>query len=364
MTERLRLTVPGWRRVLDRCTVSIDWGTRLRYQFGSNCYSALLKLQEAAYKEALATVVPKPPIFLLGFWRSGTTFLHELFCSDQQFAFPSTYACLNPTHFLLSEKWIQNNVGSESVARPMDDMRYSWLSPQEDEFALMILGARSPYEVLVVPSLMNDPHTLLNTKCHPQAETDEWARIFNYFLRLVAVQNGKPILLKSPPHGFRMSLLIRLFPEARFVVIERNPFEVFASNLKLWRTLLEMYSLEPFTDQQIENFVLSAYIIHEEAIDEGIKKVTDGRVARVRYEDLVANPVSEIERLYRELDLTNFDEMQPSLVEHLAKVANHKRNRFVLSAKQKERVESLWGATINKKQYEWSQDQLTLAPDG
>ena len=39
----------------------------------------------------------------------------------------------------------------------MDNMQYSWTSPQEDEFALLCMGAPSAYESLLVPSLMADP---------------------------------------------------------------------------------------------------------------------------------------------------------------------------------------------------------------
>ena len=79
------------------------------------------------------------------------------------------------------------------------------------------------------------------------------------------------------------------------MIIERNPYEVFASNLKLWNTLLDMYSLESASSEQIERFVLAAYLIHEEAIAEGIRKLAPETLARVRYEDLVADPLQRNE---------------------------------------------------------------------
>ena len=45
------------------------------------------------------TVVP-PPLFLLGHWRQGTTHLHNLFATDDRFAFPNTYQALYPHTFL------------------------------------------------------------------------------------------------------------------------------------------------------------------------------------------------------------------------------------------------------------------------
>src|SRR6185437_2100752 len=151
------------------------------------------------------------------------------------------------------------------------------------------------------PSLMSDPKVLLDLRQHSLENQVRWKQTLQLFLRELTVQQNKPMVLKSPTHGFTFPLLPSLFPGSRFVIIERNPYEVFASNLKLWNTLLDMYSLELASPEQIENFVLAAYLIHEEAIAEGTRNVTPETVSRVRYEDLVANPLSEMRRIYSEL---------------------------------------------------------------
>src|SRR6184192_2485303 len=44
------------------------------------------------------------PLFIIGHWRTGTTLLHELLILDPRHAFPTTYQCLEPNHFLLTGK--------------------------------------------------------------------------------------------------------------------------------------------------------------------------------------------------------------------------------------------------------------------
>lgn len=322
--------------------------------------SAMAKLQAMSNAEALQRVEVPPPLFLLGFWRSGTTFLHELFCCDPRFGFPSTYACMNPHHFLLSERSFHKRVSSQPSLRPMDNMQFSWSSPQEDEFALFCMGAPSPYEALLVPSLMQDPQPLLDVRQWPAIERKQWAETLQLFLRLLSVQQGKPMVLKSPPHGYRLPILPALFPQARFVIIERNPYEVFASNLKLWRTLLDMYSLESISSEEVQEFVLQAYVIHEELLRQGKSTAPQGKISRVKYEDLTANPIAELQRIYSELDLDGFDQAHPALEQHIASVTSHKRNRFVLSLEQREAVESRWGALIRGKGYSWSEDWISV----
>ena len=106
----------------------------------------------AVYRRTLDDLELKPPLFLVGHWRSGTTLLHELLALDESFAAPSTYACFNPHHFLLARHGAPS---TKSAERPTGDMIISPFSPQEDEFALLCMGAISPYEAFVFPSALH-----------------------------------------------------------------------------------------------------------------------------------------------------------------------------------------------------------------
>ena len=354
-TKRLRLLRGTWRNLalkIEPSSSRVTRRTRALYWFNGIIQSSLHRIQNQSYADALAKVVPPAPIFVLGFWRCGTTLLHELLCCDPRFAFPSTYACLNPAHFLLSERWVRSRE-EQQVRRPMDDLRYSWSSPQEDEFALLALGAPSAYEALIVPSLMRNVGPLLDLQARSVSDQERWYAIFDSFLKLLTLQNGRTMVLKSPTHGYRMHLLQRKFPDARFVIIERNPYEVFASNLKLWQTLTASYGLEDCSADQVEDFILAAYLLHEKTISEGITHSTPGSVARVRYENLVQNPIAQISDLYTSLKLGDFAAATPLFESYLAKASGHARNRFRLTRAQKEHVDGQWGHIIEQKGYSW-----------
>jgi omega-hydroxy-beta-dihydromenaquinone-9 sulfotransferase len=360
--RRLRLSRAAWQQLSHRIDARsrVPRYARLSYGLAGIGHSALFRVQHARYEDQIKSIELLPPIFLLGFWRSGTTLLHELFCCDPHFGFPSTYACLNPSHFLLTEAW-QRRQPQSIARRPMDDMPYSWISPQEDEFALLAMGARSPYEALIFPSLLREAHALLDLRNFPREEQQRWGETLQYFLRLMTIQQPKRMVLKSPPHGFRLPSLMRLFPSACYVIIERNPYEIFASNLRLWNTLLDLYSLEQVSPSEIEAFVLTAYRLHEEIVLDAVRQREAPAIARVRFEDLVDRPLPEMERLYSELGLGPFDRARSKLEEYVARVAGHKRNSFRVSPSQKERVDAAWGEWIQKKGYGFSDQYVTVA---
>jgi len=365
LTDRLRLLPGTWRSLvgkIDPASSRLTWRVRALYWISSAFQSMLQRIQIESFVDQLDTTTPPAPLFVLGFWRSGTTLLHELLCCDVRFGFPSTYACLNPAHFLLSERWIRSRAHPR-VRRPMDDLRYSWESPQEDEFALLALGAPSAYEVLIVPSLMRDVDQLLDLRARPGKGEDLWCRRFDYFLKLLTIQQGKTMVLKSPAHGYRLHILQRKFPEARYVLIERNPYEMFASNLKLWRTLIDRYGLERCSERQLEEFVLAAYVLHQKIVSEGLERSTPGSIAQIRYEDLVKNPLEQMHSLYKALGLEDFETARSRMEAHMASVSSHTRNRLRLSRAQKMRIDAAWGEIITRKGYSWPDRNVDLSDD-
>src|SRR5438067_1530716 len=42
--------------------------------------------------------IKEPPVFIIGHWRSGTTYLHELMHLDERFVSPTPYQCFAPHH--------------------------------------------------------------------------------------------------------------------------------------------------------------------------------------------------------------------------------------------------------------------------
>ena len=100
-----------------------------------------------------AVKLAEPPVFILGHWRAGTTFLHELLIRDPAHTYATTYQCFAPHHFVLSEHLVTPWTGLfVPERRPMDNMAAGWDRPMEDEFALENLGVPTPYLSMMFPN--------------------------------------------------------------------------------------------------------------------------------------------------------------------------------------------------------------------
>lgn len=312
-------------------------------------FSMMARLQHAVNATQLKTPNFRDSIVILGYWRSGTTLLHELLCLDTRYTYPTTHACMNPHHFLLTEASVLAR-GGPSTTRPMDEMEVRSASPQEDEFALFGLGARSPYEALVMPKVLPEALKLSDPKDLSPEENQRWREVFLSFLAGVSARgNGRPMILKSPTHGFRVSTLRELLPDARYILIARDPLTSFESVVRMWRKMFESYALGPIPgDDEIREAVLADRLRFEAKLASSIHDLPPNRFVTIRYESLVANPIAVIEQLYAQLELGEFEPARKALVDEVQRRREYRAKGSLPSQEWRKRIEKEWAPLLQE----------------
>ncbi len=359
--------LPAWLRLLARNRLAVS--PRHLYIAAvvtavSIGHTVLRRLQDAWLGSRLERApLPPDPLFIVGHWRTGTTLLHEMLILDERHTYPNTYQCLAPHHFLLTEplftrifRWLL------PAHRPMDNMPAGWDRPQEDEFALCMLGQPSPYLTIAFPNHPPQDQDALDVETLPPRARAEWKRTFVAFLRRLAYRDPRRLVLKSPTHSFRIPTLLELFPDARFVHIVRNPYVVFSSTVNLWKTLYETHGLQKPTFAGLEDHVFGTFTHLYNRLEMAKPRIPPGRFHELHYEDLIANPLGQMRRLYDALELGGFDRFRPRLEQYLAANAGYQTNRYPqLSPHLRAEITLRWGDVIRRYGYDKS-EPTTMAP--
>ncbi len=292
-------------------------------------------------------------IFILGFWRSGTTLMHELLAADERFCFPTNYACFHPHHFVFTGKAaLARNRGE--IRRPQDGMTTGWGTPQEDEFALLSLGARSPYEGLIAAGDFGRAMMLADPEDLSATERQTWERIFLRFFRAIRfAAGGKPMVLKSPTHSYRVRTLRRLLPRARFILMVRDPSEVFESMMKTYRAFSLRYGLVAgMPNRELRELILGERMRCEEKLQAGLAGLGEDRLAIVKFEELAAEPVAMVEKIYRQFGLTGFETVRPKLLERVRRGGGARRPAALPPPPWQERLKTAWSDIFNRYRYQ------------
>jgi hypothetical protein len=308
------------------------WGMALLISVISLLNLGLALLQSLIFGRRIArTQLQGDPIFVIGHWRSGTTLLHELLVLDGRHTYPNTFDCFASSHFLVSARIFRPLLrGLMPKQRPMDNMAAGWDNPQEDEFALCNMGMSSPYATIAFPNHAPQNQEYFELQDVSPRQRRRWQLGLTWFLKCLTLRSSGRIVLKSPPHTFRVKVLLEMFPKARFIHIVRNPFVIFPSTINLWKRMYRNDGLQMPTYDGLEDHVFATFARMHEVFQRDRGLAPPGQLCEVRYEDLVAQPMAEMERVYRELDLGDFTQVRAKTAAYFAAKADYKTNRYQL----------------------------------
>jgi len=294
--------------------------------------SVLYRISEAKYRRAAeALPLDQPPVFVIGHWRTGTTFLHDLFSVDPNLSYPTTYECFFPHHFLLTENTLANIM---KVLLPKK-------RPQEEEFGMLMLGAGTPYVTHAWPRFGPADTEYLDFKGLSEAERKKWADAYMWFYRRLALKHGgRPLVMKTPANAARLKLLTKLFPDARYIYLSRNPLKVFPSTVKLWRALYSVQGLHnpPYLDRWLDDYVLDMFARLTEDYEEDRHLIPPDRLIELRYEDLIKDPIAILRDIYARLDIGDFAAAEEPMQAYLNTQKEHRVSEYEMPPKLKRKI--------------------------
>lgn len=287
--------------------------------------------------------IEHPPIFILGHWRSGTTLLHNLMTLDPQFTYPNLYQVMYAGHFLLTEQLVTRLTGWVlPETRPMDNIPAGWKLPQEDEMALLLRTLISPYLMLAHQGDFPRYSRYLDLQELTPDERRRWQDAMMTFVKKLTVRENKPVVLKSPSHTYRIPVLLEMFPNAKFVYIYRDPYAVFSSGMHLRKTLFRENGLGKPNFAGMEEEVLQVYSTCIETYEKTKHLIPEGRLHELKFEDLEADPLGQMRRVYESLDLGGWDQVEPTIQKELPKLNEYRKNSFSMDEKTMRMVHSHW----------------------
>lgn len=301
------------------------------------------------------TRIEEPPVFLLGFGRSGTTHLHNLMWKDGRFGVVTNYQANVHPIALSGRGWLDKYLADKMPSkRPMDNVAVHLDGPQEEEIALLNATANAPLHFMSFPQALPDIYERWVSRLG-RDETDlaTWKREYLEVLKKATIlSGGRRLVLKTPPNTARVPVLLDLFPGARFVHIVRDPYRVFQSMRNMYRKVLPGQALQPFEWADIDAWVLSAYRALMQKYIEDRKLIPPGHLIEIRYEDLDERPLEVLPSIYEALDLPDYEAARPRLEAYLESLGVFEKNRFEYPLDVIEAVNEHWGFALEAFGYE------------
>jgi len=269
----------------------------------------------------LAAAPVPAPIFILGLPRSGTTFLHALLAEDPNNLVPRNWQTIFP-----APRPPDFNPARDASARKVDNQLkfFSGLAPEFP--AVHPITADSPQECSeitahVFQSLRFDTtfrvpayRTWLDARGHAEAFA-----FHKLFLQLLQHGLQGRWVMKCPDHIFSMDAILNTYPDARFIVVHRDPVRVFGSVAHLTGILRRPFvkNVDPadigaqVTERWIDG---AARLVEFDRRDD----VPPAKKIHIHYHDLVGNPEAMVARIYSHFALQASESAQSAMRRFLA----------------------------------------------
>ncbi|WP_242118840.1 sulfotransferase family protein [Aestuariivivens sediminicola] len=290
--------------------------------------------------------IDQSPIFILGHHRSGTTLLHKLISQDPQFCYFKNSDIIFPRLNTPGKKILKlfltfiirtfriKTFAYNNVLFELDD-------PQEEDMCMT--GMFEPdtfYWKFVFPNSRYDPLMVIE----PEIANQKWKNTYSFYLKRVQYHNkSKKLLFKNPPNTARVKTLLEIFPNAKFIYINRDPYEIIYSTIRLWKKGLQVFSLQRYNDILIEDLVFKYFkAFHKKYISEK-DFIPLANLIEVKYDDLKTDPLSVIKTIYHKFNL-NFDTIEEPLLKQINKEKEYK----VFKYQRKERLDNRIKLMLNE----------------
>ena len=338
--------------------IKVDKGYKAKYRL-TKTICALMSLthpiEDSRYKKLLENKpLEEDPLFILGHWRSGTTFVHNVFSCDKQFGYTTTYQTVFPNAMLFGQrffKWIMGSIMPDK--RPTDNLELKPDLPQEEEFALLGTTPYSYYNFWIYPKKMReycDKYLLMK-----DINSEELNMFNRAFVRLIKTSlhntGGKRYLSKNPPHTGRVEELVKLFPNAKFIYLMRNPYTVYESTKSFFTGTIQPLKLQDISNEELEDNFVDIYAKLYDSYQEQKSAIPAGNLVEIKFEDFEIDPMGVTKSIYEKLSLDGFDDAKEAIEKYVSKKKGHKKNQYVYADTTRNIVEKKWSRALTDWDY-------------
>ncbi len=301
------------------------------------------------------TKIEKDPIFIIGHWRSGTTFLANLITRDRQFGFfnilqtyhPSTYLLLRPILHFFGKKVIPKK-------RPMDNIKVKIDLPQEEDYAV---ANRSPYSMIhfiAFPASFEKYYYKYGLfKNIKERQLKSWQRIYRDELKKATFSSGgKQLLVKTPINTGRIKKLMEMFPNAKFIHIYRNPYNVCLSTQRLYGNFFPMYDLQYLVGEaELERNQLNVYEALYKKFFSEKNLIPEGNIVEVKYEEFVEQPFETVKKVYESLGISGFEKQEDVFRKYIEREKEYTPNKYAFPEEKMENIRRKLGFAFKELGY-------------
>ena len=281
----------------------------------------------------------RTPVFIVGHARSGTTVMHRLMAADgERFSYfyywEMFFPALTQRAIIRAMGWLDRTLLSRRLQKRLenwDEKKFGpsrhihnqglWI-PEEDQF---VMNAAFVTQQWALDLPLMDEIDIFHIERLSRKRKQRWMHHYKECVKRQLLHNGgnKIHLSKNPLMSGWVNAILETFPDAKIVVMVRDPIQCIPSTLRLvelsWKSKKwheEQYTraLQALTQISFDSFKLPAQVLAQ---------YPHTPHYFVDYRDLTAAPKKTVESIYSALNMAMSDQYKAFLTAQEDKEKKH-----------------------------------------
>jgi len=288
--------------------------------------------EELRWKRTIRKIkISKPPVFIIGFWRSGTTLLHNLLCQAPATAYVTTYQTVFPNLLLSHSWWFKPIIGLFwPTHRPFDDVKMGMDLPQEEEIALANLQDVSFYNFLYFPQDFERFYEkeLFMKNLDPE-KIKFWKSEYEKMIKKAFINvKGDRLISKSPSNMVRIRFILEMFPDAKFIFLYRDPYKTVESFYRFFHEVLPAVQVQDANDNLSRDRLTQVYadMIRQYQAEKHI--INPDNLLEIKFEEFRNNPVEALKLIFTQFDIPGFEQALPCFEKYLEEMSDFRQGKY------------------------------------
>ncbi|MBI9046617.1 MAG: sulfotransferase [Anaerolineaceae bacterium] len=333
-----------WKRAYKGFIFFVIYGT-------TELFTWIGYLADEIFFPAYRRQVIQEPVFIIGNYRSGTTFLQRVISMDQEnFCSMLTWeivfaSSITQRKIVWAIKALDTRLGKPlqrllaSIEKgTLEKVRFHKIGlrePEEDEYLFLHNFSTFGLWLYSIPWDLLKPYMRFDEEI-AEEERDAIMMFYKRSLQRHFFAHGDQnhrLFSKNPAFTPKIKSILKHFPDARFINLVRNPLEMLPSHMNLlsygWHVLADPAEEFFYLDESIE----MAQHWYQYPLDV-LSDLPEEQHILVNYDDLVSNPEQTVRRIYKQFNISITADFEEKLSQEVSKSRQHKGNSYTLKRMQ------------------------------
>jgi hypothetical protein len=188
---------------------------------------------------------------------------------------------------------------------------------------------------------------------------EDWKKTYLFLLKKITMfHQGKQLILKNQDNTGKIPQLLEMFPDAKFIYMYRNPYDLYMSMLKFMRKVIPLYCGQtppPLNDVEDHMVTLFTHMTKKYLQDKSL--IPQENLAEIRYEDFITQPLKTVNTLYKKFNLDGYQDIESSFKSYLTTQKTIHMDHYTFTDSIKKRIENHWGFALKEYQYTHPQEE-------